>query len=247
MRGEDYLENKKRKIQEQQETIQISKLFANLCFYFDGFFKEPVYELSRLVKSHSAATCNVNSSCVSHIIADSCSLKKLNDVKKPIVTVEWIYNSITHQKLLDFRPFQLNTSSLQPSILSSTIPCTNPLFISSYFLNSRLHHLSTWKTELLNHVQRLFPHPLSVKNKPNRIILHVDMDCFFASVSLLSRPHLVSLPVAIAHASDQDNSTSSTSEIASCNYIARQSGVKNGMIISKAKLSCPNIRIVPYG
>ena len=32
-----------------------------------------------------------------------------------------------------------------------------------------------------------------------RVIVHVDMDCFFASVALLSRPDLVDKPVAVAH------------------------------------------------
>ena len=33
----------------------------------------------------------------------------------------------------------------------------------------------------------------------NRVLVHIDMDCFFASVSLLNRPDLKDQPVAVAH------------------------------------------------
>ena len=49
-----------------------------------------------------------------------------------------------------------------------------------------------------------------------KVIAHVDMDCFFVSVSLLKHPDLCGYPVAVTHA--KGGSDSSHSEIASCRY-----------------------------
>ena len=51
-----------------------------------------------------------------------------------------------------------------------------------------------------------------------RTIMHVDMDCFFASVSLRSRAHLKDKPIAVAHSHSMmfDKSAfDSTSEVKS--------------------------------
>lgn len=54
-------------------------------------------------------------------------------------------------------------------------------FISEYFANSRLHHLSLWKQDLKDMViKSLASRPLIPPGK-SRVIMHVDMDCFFAS------------------------------------------------------------------
>ncbi|CAJ1079672.1 DNA repair protein REV1 isoform X2 [Xyrichtys novacula] len=45
---------------------------------------------------------------------------------------------------------------------------------------------------------------------------------------------------------DQDASTLSMAEIASCSYEARQAGVRNGMFFGKAKQLCPSLVSVPY-
>ena len=76
--------------------------------------------------------------------------------------------------------------------------------------------------------------------------MHIDMDCFFASVGIRDRPHLIHAPIAVAHSLNGVNMSYSTSEIASCNYIARSKGVKNGMFIGYAKQLEPNLHIIPY-
>lgn len=39
---------------------------------------------------------------------------------------------------------------------------------------------------------------------PNgRYVMHIDMDCFFVSVGLLTRPELSGLPVAVTHSSGE--------------------------------------------
>ncbi|KAJ3063325.1 deoxycytidyl transferase [Podochytrium sp. JEL0797] len=86
-----------------------------------------------------------------------------------------------------------------------------------------------------------------------RTIMHIDMDCFFASVGLLGRPELKDKPVVICHSKGNgvgeggENGRGgggvgevskpfySTSEIASCNYVAREFGIRNGMLLGKAR------------
>ncbi|CAH8670636.1 unnamed protein product [Schistosoma curassoni] len=98
-------------------------------------------------------------------------------------------------------------------------------------------------------------YPLSKPQKP-QIIFHIDMDCFFVSVSIRSRPELKDKPVAITHAKSSrglfndirssNKHTESMSEVASCSYTARQAGVKNGMLLGRAKQLCPDLIVLPY-
>ncbi|KAJ1901166.1 deoxycytidyl transferase [Kickxella alabastrina] len=144
-------------------------------------------------------------------------------------------------------------------------------FIQRYYASSRLHHLSTWKVELKDYVAQLRrkqgrPSTLNQCGGSaiprDRIIMHVDFDCFFVSASLLSHPYLRDKPVAVCHSQqhhsmDTEDSdgllavstfgqSSSTSQIASCNYIARSFGVKNGMVMNQARQLCPALMAIPY-
>lgn len=65
-----------------------------------------------------------------------------------------------------------------------------------------------------------------------RIIAHLDMDAFFASVELLFRPDLVGQPVIIAR-------DSARSVVVSATYEARKFGVRSAMSLAKAKSLCP--------
>jgi len=79
-----------------------------------------------------------------------------------------------------------------------------------------------------------------INNKYNRKkIIHVDMDCFYASVELRDKPHLKFKPVAVA------GSSQSRGVITTCNYIARKSGIKSAMPSIKAKKLCPNLIFLP--
>ena len=124
-----------------------------------------------------------------------------------------------------------NAAFLQanPSLRSSTV--LNPDFIRSYFDQSRLHHLSAWKADLKTQMQQLASQtPRRPKNPGGkRWIMHVDFDCFFCSVSLLSRPDLKDKPVCVGHGGGRSG------EIASCNYPARKFGIHNGMLYGPLK------------
>lgn len=123
----------------------------------------------------------------------------------------------------------------------------NPDFIQQYYAESRLHHLSTWKAELKSKMQRLANErgagaTKAIKRRPGtrRYVMHVDFDSFFCAVSLKSAPEYGEKPAVVAH------STGTGSEIASCNYPAREFGVKNGMWMKRALEMCPDLKVLPY-
>ncbi|CAG9938385.1 unnamed protein product [Clonostachys rosea f. rosea IK726] len=122
----------------------------------------------------------------------------------------------------------------------------NPEFLKQYYSESRLHHLSTWKSELKSKLQKLAAEKSQTGKagkRPvgsRRYILHVDFDSFFCAVSLKKHPELVDKPVAVAHGQG------SGSEIASCNYPAREFGVRNGMWMKRAHELCSDLKVLPY-
>jgi DNA polymerase-4 len=61
-------------------------------------------------------------------------------------------------------------------------------------------------------------------------IIHVDLDAFYASVELLSRPDLVGKPMAVGGG-----------VVLSATYEARQFGVRSGMSTAVARRLCPNL------
>ncbi|XP_077969166.1 DNA repair protein REV1-like isoform X2 [Styela clava] len=115
-----------------------------------------------------------------------------------------------------------NKAPITPKSGGRTIcPTTDSNFLSEFYSHSRLHFLSTWKMELTEYVRSLQTKeslkelPLSGYEKLlgvakiegaignsanfNRVVMHIDMDCFFVSVGLISRPELRGLPVAVTH------------------------------------------------
>lgn len=69
-------------------------------------------------------------------------------------------------------------------------------------------------------------------------VLHVDMDCFFASVELLHRPELRGKPLIVGGSDQRGVVTSAT-------YEARTYGVHAAMPIGQARRLCPSAVVVP--
>lgn len=120
-------------------------------------------------------------------------------------------------------------------------------FVRHFFAKSRLHHIGNWRSTF----QQKAGEFLSIYKGPSiqreastssrRVILHVDMDCFFVAVAVRERPELKNVPVAVAHSGN-----AGTSEISSCNYLAREKGVRAGMFMQAARELCPELVVLPY-
>ncbi|KAJ5905614.1 uncharacterized protein N7473_002530 [Penicillium subrubescens] len=67
-----------------------------------------------------------------------------------------------------------------------------------------------------------------------RVILHLDYDCFYASVFEVEQPALKSVPLAVQQ----------KQIVVTCNYEARRRGLHKLMLIKDAKRICPDVVIV---
>ncbi|KAI1489144.1 DNA/RNA polymerase [Biscogniauxia mediterranea] len=72
------------------------------------------------------------------------------------------------------------------------------------------------------------------KRNDDRVILHFDYDCFYASVFENENPALKSLPVGVKQ----------KSILATCNYVARARGVRKLMLVSDAQRVCPDLVVL---
>lgn len=162
-----------------------------------------------------------------HVIASNLPTAKLKLLKQyKIVKPEWISDSLKEGRLLNFRDYLLFIEQDQPKIEFPVRAknASEPTFLSEFYNNSRLHLISTMATtfkHLVNDTRKRnqtdYPGRQRLKqwiqeNKAKdmlsqdfeldseKMIMHIDMDCFFVSVGLVDRPELRGFPVAVTHA-----------------------------------------------
>ncbi len=75
-----------------------------------------------------------------------------------------------------------------------------------------------------------------------RVILHSDMNCFYASVEMLHHPEFTGMPLAVGGDPEARHGI-----VLTANYIAKQKGVKTGMALWQAKQVCPGIILYRHG
>jgi DNA polymerase IV (archaeal DinB-like DNA polymerase) len=82
----------------------------------------------------------------------------------------------------------------------------------------------------------------SMTGGEQRIILHLDMDSFYASVEIQKRPELAGQPVIIG--ADPKHGKG-RGVVSTCSYKAREFGVRSAMPISQAYVLCPHAVFLP--
>ena len=65
------------------------------------------------------------------------------------------------------------------------------------------------------------------------------MDCYYAAVEMRDNPEYQDVPLAIGGSSDRRG------VISTCNYLARQFGVRSAMATAHALKLCPNLVLAP--
>uniref|UniRef100_A0A1E1X5I4 DNA repair protein REV1 n=1 Tax=Amblyomma aureolatum TaxID=187763 RepID=A0A1E1X5I4_9ACAR len=198
----------------------------------------------------------------------------------------WFSSENSHDE--DERPERHGDSSVHTKSTKSSSEhrptAGDPRFLEEFYGRSRLHHISTASVKLRDYVTQKraasngvfggieeLKQYLALKDSReqapptsrDKIIMHIDMDCFFVSVGLRTRPHLKGKPVAVCHGKTSDTSVASTrstslasqaersdmvsrSEVASCSYEARMAGVKSRMYLGQARKLCPGLVAIPY-
>lgn len=243
------------------------QIFQGLVIYVNGFTVPGRFELHQMIVVHGGKFLHHLSAkrSITHIVASNLPLKKrIEFANYKVVKPSWIVDSINQGKLLAWRDYavidtlepnqqKLNISSgTTNSTSTALVDCTNPNFIAEYFKHSRLHHLSTWKIELRAKFLRDFIENNSELRKPQKdvdkfTVFHIDFDCFFATVAYLTKDPAIKCDmekdvIVVCHGSK-------SSDIASCNYVARKYGIRNGMWVDHAKrLLPPDVQLftLPY-
>ncbi|XP_042531084.1 DNA polymerase iota isoform X1 [Dipodomys spectabilis] len=72
------------------------------------------------------------------------------------------------------------------------------------------------------------------QSSSSRVIVHVDLDCFYAQVEMISHPELKGKPLGVQQ----------KYLVVTCNYEARELGVKKLMNVRDAKEKCPQLILV---
>jgi DNA repair protein REV1 len=104
----------------------------------------------------------------------------------------------------------------------------NPNFVRDFFSQSRLHFIGSFRARYEKILAKMIAEEgiackvsFDKSKTRERVIFHVDMDCFFAAVSVAKNPTLKNQPIAVCHARQDSEKIDSSCEISSANYEAR--------------------------
>lgn len=75
---------------------------------------------------------------------------------------------------------------------------------------------------------------------PKRVILHSDLNCYYASVEMMKNPNLRNVPMAVCGSTEDRHGIVLTK-----NQLAKVAGVKTGQVNWEARQTCPGLVCVP--
>ncbi len=74
----------------------------------------------------------------------------------------------------------------------------------------------------------------------NRVILHSDLNCFYAAVEMVLNPSLRNAAMAVCGAAEERHGI-----VLAKSQAAKEAGVKTGMTNWEARQKCPGLLLVP--
>uniref|UniRef100_A0A1X7UNS7 DNA repair protein REV1 n=1 Tax=Amphimedon queenslandica TaxID=400682 RepID=A0A1X7UNS7_AMPQE len=279
-----YMTVKRQKLQDQLEDVEgDGKIFSGVTIYVNGYTKPDADTLKEIICKHGGGYSYALTSRVSHVIATNlptAKIKALSINSSKVCHPDWILDSVNAGSLLPTEKYELYSVSsksqrkisFSPTAKKEAGPEDPPTkkdrsFVDEFYSHSRLHHLSTWASELKEFTSKNLPRAkrkfsmLSSGESLRRFgvkgVVHLDLDSFFVSVGLRDRPGLHGQPVAVTHARNKEGEADTTevvgvslhqsmSDVASCSYEARDFGIRNGMSVGEAINLCPSLTFIPY-
>lgn len=233
-------------------------IFKDCRIHVNGFTDPPIAEIHRLVVLYGGKFILylTNKSAATHIICDRLTPRKRIQFRNyKVVKTQWLLDLIENKELANWQEYRLIEEveygqqrlqvdappTTKAPIASDTLVATHPDFLPHFFAKLRLHHLSTWKADLRLKFLRQCKPLNRPKGQVPRVILHIDFDSFFVAALATKYPQYDNLkvPLAVSHGTD-------TLDVALCNYVARQFGVRNGMWMRQAKERCPGLKVISY-
>ena len=88
----------------------------------------------------------------------------------------------------------------------------------------------------------MLTHNQPTNSTQRQIVLHVDMDSFFASIEVRERPELKGLPVVVG---SDPKEGKGRGVVSICSYEARKYGIHSAIPVSQAYKLCPDAAFVP--
>lgn len=72
-----------------------------------------------------------------------------------------------------------------------------------------------------------------------RKIIHIDADCFYAAIEMRDDPSLRNVPLIVGGSAERRG------VVATCNYPAREFGIRSAMATAYARKLCPDVIVIP--
>lgn len=163
------------------ESIRQGKMMNvnnHLLFKVDP--NQPRFPVEKITRNGSFEAANHNENVINSLTEIEQPLRQI-----PISSAEINFEENDIQ--LEAAPKNLNL-------------CLSPTFITDFFNQSRLHHLTSWKYKLISFISEQMIMKFKTKSRKiteTSVLLHVDMDSFFVSVMLRDRRDLKDKPVGI--------------------------------------------------